>query len=65
MIIVETRSYEAAHGKSPRGFGGWWFEIGGGVTVQTGKFQGMYSEAKRRAIKWARERGATTVRVLS
>ena len=65
MVYVETNSYVAAHGKNPRGFGGWWFEIGGGVTVQTKVFTGLYSKAKREAKEWAKERGVTAVRVLS
>lgn len=66
MVYVETNSYVAAHGKNPRGFGGWWFELsGGGFDLGQFNFTGLYGEAKRAAKVRAKEVGATTVRVLS
>ncbi len=64
MIRVETNEFEGSHGKGPRGYGYWMFEIGGGVTVQTTGFSGMYTEAKQMATKWARDHGEMVVRVL-
>lgn len=71
---VSTTQYEAAHGKSPRGKGGWAFEFKMNghwtdpVFVRGGEFgQSLltYSEAKREAVRRAKSAGASEVRVCS
>ncbi len=64
---VETNAFFNAHGKNPRGVGGWWFNLLDGDRRCRGDFQffGMFTEAKRAAVAKAREVGATTVQVLS
>jgi hypothetical protein len=67
MIRVETNTFEASHGKKPRGYGHWMFETcitGHGTPVLNAGFTGMYSEAKRTAIKWARSYGEIAIKVL-
>ena len=67
MVYVETNSYVAAHGKNPRGFGGWWFLLLTPNRQSFGEFNftGLYGEAKKQAVAKAREVGASTVKVLS
>ena len=61
-ITVNTRYYQIAHGKSPRGFGSWGFymdkEMPDSVPVF---FTGNYAEAKKQAVQYARENGFTHV----
>ncbi len=57
---LETNEYEASHGKKPRGFGLWWFEINNEYHSVTG----VYGAAIRQAAKIAKATGATVVRVL-
>jgi len=58
---VNTMSYKRSHGKSPRGYGMWAFEINREEYFITG----TYSEAKTKAIKLAKSKKAFEVRVLS
>ncbi len=50
-LDFETRHYEMAHGKAPRGRGMWAFELRNGRTVVAPMFwhNGTYGEAKRAA----------------
>jgi len=67
---VETHKFVAAHGKRPEGFGRWAFEMTGrtqtsGVTFKTTWWDtGNFAMSALRALRQARETGATTVRVL-
>ena len=52
---TNTLKYEAAHGKKPRGYGLWFFEIlatddRGAYLTETIDRYGTLSEAKRRAV---------------
>lgn len=58
---VWTSIYEAAHGKKPRGFGTWFFQIGDKEMPIVGK----YSEAKKMACQTARQEKVTAIYVLS
>lgn len=57
---VFSRGYYLSHGKNPRGYGLWWFEAAG----KTYSFNGMFAEAKKAAVIWARAIGANAVYVL-
>ena len=74
-IRVETRKYEASHGRSPRGRGVWLFSfIRDGEPIVTPRRKGgepfhrspygTYTEARKWAVKHARAAGAEAVRVL-
>ena len=58
-IRVETSAYEASHGRKPKGYGGWWFEIAG----EWASFTGTFTQAKGKAISLAQDRGAYVVKV--
>lgn len=60
MIALCTNDYERKHLVPPRGRRRWRFEIHGKVYP----FTGLYSDAKRRAIKKARELDAATMGLL-
>ena len=64
---VETNEYFNAHGKAPRGFGGWWFQLLDATRRDQGDFTftGTYTEARKAAVAKAKEMNCTTVRVLS
>lgn len=62
-LRVETTSYEAAHGRKPRGTGSWGFDIAG--TVFWAKPGQPYSQAKREAQAEAGRRGETSCQVAS
>lgn len=69
---VETWKYEYAHGKKPRGFGLWWFDIVLNydssdrlLSFTTLTFTGSYTEAKRAAVKQAKQLKAREVFVCS
>ncbi len=68
-IFIDRNTYFNSHGKMPRGLGGWWFELlgddfGQPQTTQIFESFGLFGEAKKAAIKRAKELGATTVKVL-
>ena len=44
-VRVSTREYKNAHGKLPKGYGDWWFDICG----KRYRFNGTYSAAKKYA----------------
>ncbi len=52
MIRVDTRQYEITHGKKPRGWGYWGFEINGEPSFWE---RGTFTEAKKRAYQRAKE----------
>lgn len=62
--------YTFSHGAKPRGFGYWIFELvgfdatGRRWKVQHNEPQANYGEAKKRALKKARDMGAHSVEVL-
>ena len=58
-IIVRTASYEFAHGKKPRGAGGWFFFADRRQGFDQPFFQitAPYGEARRAAQRWAAEQG--------
>ena len=60
-MTVWTSKYEAAHGKKPRGFGTWFFQIGD----KEMPIVGTYSEAKKMACQMARQEKVTAIYVLS
>lgn len=55
-VHVDTAEYRFAHGKEPRGHGGWWFFVRGadGKTVDQFQMVDVYSKARRRAARRAR-----------
>ena len=66
-VIVLDGYFRIEHKKAPRGFGEWWFdthpypkEFSNTITVR-----GLYSEAKKKAIEIAAERGCKFLYVLS
>ncbi len=63
---VETGTFEFAHGRRPRGRGNWAFElVRENCHTLTVWHMGTYSEAKREAVRQAKECGASYVVVLS
>lgn len=66
-VTVDTKVFECAQGKAPRGRGGWAFSLGQDFDrvdelAEDGKarvlwFSGTYAEAKKQAVQVARERG--------
>ena len=62
-IEVSTTEYEFSHGHKPRGRGAWAFEIAGAVTFIPGTL--TYGEAKREAVRIARERGVNRINACS
>lgn len=64
-VEVRTTHYEFAHGRKPRGTGLWLFHGYNERSGRTFEFNGSYSEAKRKAIEWARARGTNMLEVCS
>lgn len=60
-IDVSTTKYELSHGHKPRGRGSWAFEIAGETVWIPGSM--TYGDAKREAVKIARERGEHRIKV--
>ena len=61
-VTVKNWKYGFSWGKDPRGYGLWWFESQDSEAQFT--HRGLYSEAKREAIKWAASRGFSVIAVL-
>lgn len=60
-IRVDTNTYRASHGKEPKGNSGMWmFDINGKEYT----FNGNYGDAKKQAMKKAKELGAYSIKVL-
>jgi len=65
---IETRQFEFAHGKKPRGIGQWAFRFNGPNSKTTSEFAPgnlSYAEAKKWALRRAKEFGAYRITVLS
>lgn len=69
---VNTGTFEASHGKKPRGTGAWMFNIGKGQRhpdgrvdyTNTATFSGTYTQAKTEALKLARRKGESQITVM-
>jgi hypothetical protein len=59
-VTVDTNTFEFAHSKSPRGTGFWFFFGPGGEEFS---FSGSFAQAKKAAVKWAKENGFNQVEV--
>jgi hypothetical protein len=57
---ADTTLFQARHGRQPRGFGRWGFQVG----EETVFVVGQYSDAKKKAFKVAQARGEERVVVL-
>jgi len=71
QVRVSTSNFRFAHGKSPRGFGGWYFEFGtstdylmSGANIERAP-SGSFTEAKVWAVNRAVQLGTTSVEVCS
>lgn len=67
-VRVDTTHFEFAHAKKPSGRGGWAFAADPEVDANDQTIiwvSGLYSEAKRQAVKIAAERGWDYLAVLS
>ena len=64
-VHVDTREYEMAHGKKPRGTGLWWFHLvdGHGEPVLDVQYTGTYTEARKWAVGAAEQQGDPEVSV--
>lgn len=64
-VEVSTTSYVFAHGKEPRGQGGWaFFGVRNGQRVEEPVFfDGTFTEARKQAIEWARANDYTRIAV--
>lgn len=60
-VAVRTERYEWAYGKKPRGTGRWAF--GNYKHEKIEFFDGSYSEAKAKAIRWAKMNNMSTIYV--
>lgn len=61
-VRVDTTAFEFSHGHKPKGWGNWWFGLGGAGQIC---IQGMtYSKAKVQAIKRAKEADVCEISVL-
>ena len=66
MIEVNTNRYQFSHGKMPRGRGNWCFYMSRSDNDPNKQFwinDASYAEAKKQAIKKARELGVTIITV--
>lgn len=64
MLEVETRQYELAHGKMPRGRGSWAFFFDGRTNVDDAFWHnGLYREACQMAKAYARAKGYSRIEV--
>ena len=61
QIEVKTNSFVNAHGRDPKGFGRWAFQIGDSI----GWITDTYSEAVKVAKRSAQRQGITQIEVLS
>ena len=50
-VRVNTDTYKFSHGKDPKGYGCWWFQVGPHEVT----FAGTYTEAKQQAVRFAEE----------
>ena len=58
-VRVNNEIYKASHGKDPRGYGRWAFEIDGRETFITG----TYKDARNKAIKMTKIVSPTTYEI--
>lgn len=72
QVRVSTSNFRFAHGKSPRGFGGWFFEFGTnwdcdcfGEAIIERAPGGTFADAKNWAVNRAVQLGTTKVEVCS
>ena len=59
QVSVSTSAYQFSAGKMPSGSGNWGFDIGS----ETVFFSGSYSDAKKKAIAYAAQRGISSIKV--
>jgi hypothetical protein len=57
-IRIDTAQYEASHGRKPRGYGLWIFEIGGRTFQHTGRYSEAQEMARRYAATVLKDRNA-------
>jgi len=62
-VSVSTEQYEFCHGGLPKGRGNWMFFYSVGAAMRTFRWSGLYSEAKREAVKSAGSQGSYSVKV--
>jgi hypothetical protein len=62
-VHVDTREYEFAHGRKPRGTGLWWFHVVDqqGETMVAVQYTGTYTEARHWAVGQAQQVGSVDV----
>jgi hypothetical protein len=65
QVNVDTRRFEFANGKAPRGIGNWAFVFGGDTEPQFCPGPHKYGDAKRWAILVAVDRGCYDVTLCS
>lgn len=63
-IRVNTTEYIFSHGRKPRGYGYWAFQVGEIFPDAMVWFRGTYSEALKAAMKLAKERKVYEVKVM-
>lgn len=63
-VMVSDTYYIWVNGHKPRGFGNWAFQIGGDFPVATVCFRGTYAEAKKAAVRAAKENKVDFVKVM-
>lgn len=63
-VRVSDTYYIWVNGHRPKGRGHWAFQIGGDFPVATVWFRGTYAEAKRAAVKAAKEHKVDFIKVM-
>ncbi len=59
-MTVNTSEYEFSHGRKPRGFGLWVFQVGEEMVW----LRGAYTATKKQAIRNAKDKGVDSITVL-
>ena len=61
-ISVDVSEWQFANGRrQPSGYGVWWFKIG----TEEKEYPGSYSAAKAMAVKYAKEKGVYSIKLMS
>lgn len=61
MIRVDTSEYRFSHGRAPRGFGVWIFQIGN--QQESTWLRGTYTETRKAAKRLAHAMGVHSIKV--
>lgn len=63
-VEVNTQEFKRSYMKEPKGRGGWIFRMGRGKDAKEINFSGKFADARKAAVKKARELGVDEIFVL-